>query len=596
MPHLVQDIGVAIIVSTIIGVLAHLLRQPIILGFLLAGILIGPKAGYGLIADADDVEIISEIGLILLLFIVGLEVNIKLLFSSGRSLLFGGFGQFPVCVALGILTFGALGFGLTGGDVRGLYFALLCALSSTAIVVKALDDKHEFETLPGKLTLGILVVQDIYAILILAIQPNISKPSFGPIALAIGGSAFLVALGFTVSRYLLGPLFHRVAKSPEMVLSISIAWCAIMAGLADVLQLSNEMGALIAGLSISAFPYSVHVTAKTLPLRDFFLTLFFVSLGMKIDPPTMQLVQPVLFVSGFIIASRFLSIYPLLTLAGAGRRAAFVCSLNLAQLSEFSLVIGSIGVTLGHIPESMMSILIIALVVLSVLSSYAIRYNHELYLAFSRQLDKISPEKAAIEHGHIPEQRRFEIVFLGYHRGARALLESIASHHAELIPHILVIDFNPEVLVELKDRGVEALFGDLASMDTLKHAELQRAKIVLSTIPDMLLKGTDNRSLVRMVRSIAPKAWMVATADDSPHEQELRREGVDLAIRPFDLMGEWLAAFVRQTVNHEEAARQTVAHVVSSGRWIAPAIAFQQPPQGAQRSRFSAWRAKRTAQ
>jgi hypothetical protein len=304
------------------------------------------------------------------------------------------------------------------------------------------------------------------------------------------------------------------------------------------MNLSKEMGALVAGLSIAAFPYSIHVTAKTLPLRDFFLTLFFVSLGMKISAPSWGMVLPVLGIVAFVILSRFASIYPLIVATGGGRRAGFVTSLNLAQISEFSLVIASLGVAYGHISQSTVAITLYSMAIMAVLSSYLIRYSHPLYLLFEKYVTRKPAETpAAANTGH----HGAEIVLLGYHRGARALVDALATERPDLLPHLLVIDFNPVSLDELKARGVPGLFGDIASMETLKHAHISGARYILSTIPDMLLKGVDNADLVRMCRSIAPNASIVATADDANHEQRLRHEGAAAAVRLYDLMGTHLA-------------------------------------------------------
>src|SRR5687768_1087405 len=326
---LLSDIGIAILAATLLGLIAHWTRQPIILGYLIAGAVVGPTIGFKWISDQANIEVISEIGLILLLFIIGLEMNIKALMAAGKQLLVAGFGQFPVCVAFGLVLFGLLGYPLKGIPADGLYLALMCALSSTAVVVKLLYDKGELDTLPGRMTLGILVVQDIFAILVLALQPNLTNPSAGPILKAIGGTVIILVVGFAVSKYVLRWVFTSIARAPEMVVAVSIGWCAAVCALAASMHLSKEMGALIAGLSIAAFPYSIHVTAKTLPLRDFFLTLFFVSLGMQIIAPQASMVVTVLILVAFTIVSRFLSIYPLLALTGAGRRTAFITSLNL---------------------------------------------------------------------------------------------------------------------------------------------------------------------------------------------------------------------------------------------------------------------------
>ena len=531
---LLPDIGIAVLAATVLGLVAHWTRQPIILGYLIAGAIIGPTVGFELIGR-ENIEVISEIGLILLLFIIGLEMNLKALLAAGKQLAVAGLGQFLICAGLGVALFSLLGYPVKGVPADGLYLALMCALSSTAVVVKLLYDKGELDTLPGRMTLGILVIQDVYAILVLALQPNLADPSAGPILKAVGGTVLLLVVGFAFSKYVLRWVFASIARAPEMVVAVSIGWCAGVAALAGAMSLSKEMGALIAGLSIAAFPYSIHVTAKTLPLRDFFLTLFFVSLGMQIIAPQTWMIGIVLGMVAFTIASRFLSIYPLLAFTGAGRRTAFITSLNLSQISEFSLVIASLGVVYGHISTDTVAITIYAMAITAVLSSYGIRFNHQLYLAFDRLMAKLGRGSAVEATVDDAKKEDRPIVLLGVHRGARALIRAAGQHDPDLLNKIRVIDFNPETLRELKERGIAGMFGDLSSFDTLEHAHLHHAKVIVCTVPDMLLKGTDNETLVKTCRAIAPHATILATADDTHHAEILREEGADLVLNPNQL-------------------------------------------------------------
>ena len=540
--HLLQDIGVAILTATVLGLIAHWLKQPILLGYLVAGALCGPQLGFGLIHGGESIQVISEIGLILLLFIIGLEMNVKALLAAGKQLLVAGFGQFLICAAVGSGFFALLGYGLKGASSDGLYLALMCGLSSTAVVVKMLYDKNELDTLPGRMTLGVLVIQDIYAIFILAFQTNFANPTVGPIVKALLGTAALVVAGFLVSKFVLRHIFASIAKAPEMVVAVSIGWCAAVAFAASSMSLSKEMGALVAGLSIAAFPYSVHVTAKTLPLRDFFLTLFFMSLGMKVTPLSWSVAGMTAVIVAFVVASRFLSIYPLLAMTGAGRRTAFITSLNLSQISEFSLVIASLGVIYKHIAPGTVAVTIYAMAVTCVLSTYAMRYNHALYLVFDRLMSRLGRGSTAGDPtGDVDAHDHRPIAMLGFHRTARALVDALAKRSPEMLSKIRVVDFNPETLAELRDRGVAGTFGDIASLDTLHHAHLHDARLVLCTIPDMLLKGTDNLELVKTCKAAAPDAMVIATADGTAHEQELIAAGAGHAIKPYDLAGERLA-------------------------------------------------------
>ena len=538
MHSIVPEIGIAILAATAMGFIFQLCRQPVILGYLVAGALIGPQIGFKLVSDPANIDVISEIGLILLLFIIGLELNPAKLLSSGKKLIYAGLGQFIFCVLLGLGFFVLLGYPLGGGRIEALYLSLFCALSSTAIVVKLLYDKFELDTLPGRISLGILIFQDLWAILILALQPNFMDPKLHLVALALGKGVLLLAVGFLLSRFALRWIFEKIAKTPEMVVAMSIAWCAFMAGLGSWIGMSMEMGALIAGAAIASLPYGVHVTAKVLPLRDFFLTLFFLSIGMKIPFPDAATLTMAALIVMFVIASRFLTIYPILQLSGSGRRTSFITSLNLAQISEFSLVVAALGVQYGHIQQSLMSLIIYAMAITSVLSSYFIKGNHALYLAFDRALTRMGfPSKASRETAE-EEEDHYPIVLLGYHRSARAIVEKIEEAAPDLLEKILVVDFNLEVLKELENRRVKGVFGDISSMDTLDHAHIAGADVILSTIPDMLLKNTSNLSLVKTCRMLAPNALIMATADSAEQAEELKTSGANEVLLPYSLIGE----------------------------------------------------------
>jgi Kef-type K+ transport system membrane component KefB len=540
MHGLLHDIGIAIIAATIFGILAFKLRQPIILGYLVAGALIGPQFQLKLVTDTQNIEIISEIGLLLLLFIIGMEMNVQTLRTSGRQLLVAGFGQFAACVLLGLGFFGLLGLQLFAEPGVVLYVSIACALSSTAIVVKLLYDKVEFDTIPGRITIGILVIQDIYAIIILAFQPNFSDPDMRSIASALGGTVALLCGGFLLSKYVLQRVFVWVAKTPEMVVAISIGWCALIAGAAGLLGVSKEMGALIAGLSISAFPYSIHVSAKTLPLRDFFLTLFFISLGMKITAPTTLTLTVVPILILFVIVSRMLTVYPLLHFAGAGRRTSFIASINLMQISEFSLVIAALGYQpLQHFKKpEIFDALVYTMAVMAVMSSYVITNSGAIYRCFERCLALAGLRTVAIRATDVPAGQSPDIVVLGCHRVARAIIDKLDAEYPKLLARVTVMDFNLEVLSDLSKRGVRTVFGDISSMDSLRHAHLEQAKLILSTIPDMLLRGTTNLELVKACRALSANAAIVATADSAAHVERLKIAGATDVLLPYEMLSE----------------------------------------------------------
>ena len=547
MGHFLEEIGISIIAATILGLLTYRVKQPVILGYFLAGALIGPAVGLKLVTDPVNIQVIAEIGLILLLFVIGLEINFKKIIAAGKQLIVAGIGQFILCVLIGIGFFLLLGYGAT---IDTLYLAIFCGISSTAIVVKLLYDKFELDTLPGRMSLGILIFQDIWAILILAFQPNFKNPQILLLGSALVKILLLLAIGYILSRYVLNYIFTMIAKTPELVVAVSIGWCATMAGTADVMGLSKEMGGLIAGVAVSNFPYSIHVTAKVLPLRDFFLTLFFISLGMAVPLPTASMIALAAAIVLFVIASRFMTIYPLMALSGSGRRTSFITSLNLSQISEFSLVIASLGLAYGHISAPLRSLIIYAMAFAAILSSYFIKYNHEIYLLFNRLANKFSTSRPGEEREEGEAEDDYPIVLLGFHRGAEAFIDCVSQNRRELLPKILVIDFNPEVLNKLNAQKVHAIFGDISSVDTLAHTHIEAAKIIISSIPDMMLKGTNNLWLVKTCRHLAPEAAIVATAETRRQAEELKMAGAHKVMLPYYLLGQSLLDYVQEELEN----------------------------------------------
>lgn len=378
--HLIASIGVSIIAATTMAFLAHYAKQPLLLAYIAAGVVIGPEIGFSLIQNREDIGVISEIGLILLLFMIGLEIDMKKLKESGKALILSGVFQFIMCVALGLLFFPLLGYTVGGGKYDLLYLSACCALSSTAIVVKLLYSKFELDTLAGRITLGVLVFQDIWAIVILGIQPNLANPDILQILLSFGKGGLLVVVSLLMSKYMLPILFKSIAKIPELVLVASLGWCFLICGLAQSLSLSIEMGALIAGVAISTFPYNLDVIAKVVSIRDFFVTLFFVGLGMTIPNPMndLGLVGIAAITALFLIATRFLSVYPILYFLKQGHRVSLLPSINLANLSEFSLVIASLGLSAGHIDTKILSIVIFVFVITSITAPYMIKFNQPI--------------------------------------------------------------------------------------------------------------------------------------------------------------------------------------------------------------------------
>src|SRR6267154_1175483 len=322
MHELIRDITLSILFAWVLGLLAHFFRQPLILAYLIAGFLIGPF-GTGLVKSQESISIISELGLIFMLFMIGLEIDLKKIVRAGRVILIAAGGQLVGGCVLGILFFVAIGQSI-GGGFDALYLCIACALSSTVIIVKVLYEKRELDTLPGRITLGVLVLQDIFAIQFLAVQPSLANLQVSVILVSIARVGVLVATALVLSRYVLPRLFHQIARRPELILLGALAWCFLIGEIAEKLHLSREMGSLVAGVSLSTFPYALDVTAKVTTLRDFFITLFFVALGMSIPAPTQSLLGWAAVLCVFLVASRVVTTFTPLYLLKQGLRASLL--------------------------------------------------------------------------------------------------------------------------------------------------------------------------------------------------------------------------------------------------------------------------------
>ena len=514
MHDFLYDMTLCTVAAWVLAVASHLIRQPVILAYLVAGFMLGP-AGFALIKSQESIAAISELGLIFLLFMIGLEIDLKKIARSGSTILVGAAAQIGGGCLLGLGLFLLMGLPLGGGKFDALYLGVAAALASTVIIVKILYDKRELDTLPGRITLGILVMQDLFVILFLAVQPSLNDLRVTVLLLSMVRVGVLVATALLVARYVLPTVFHRIARLPELVLVGALAWCLVVGQLAEWLHLSREMGALIAGVSLSTFPYALDVTAKVTSLRDFFVTLFFVGVGMTIPVPNGQVLLFAAEISLFVIVSRIVTLMPVLYVLRQGLRASLLPPINLTQLSEFSLVLLSIGVAAGQISTDTKAAASIAFVLLAVLSTFAMGRSDNMVRWLVPQLKRIgladldvkaTPDEPSDAHGA-------RIMLLGFFRSASSLLADLEARQSPLLSSIAVVDFNPVVFHTLKDRGIRVAYGDIAQRDTLVHVGAAAAEVLICTIPDSLLKGVTNVRLVRQLRAINPKAIIVAPAD-----------------------------------------------------------------------------------
>ena len=551
---MLTQIAVAIVTATAFAFIAKMTRQPLILGYIAAGIIIGPTEGFGLISP-HDIEPIAELGLILLLFMIGLEIDLKKLRQAGKVVASAGITQFLICAGLGFAVAPLLGFYVGGGNFAAVYFAVAMALSSTMIVVKLLYDKTELDTVPGRITLGVLVFQDIWAILFLALQPDLQNPAPLLLLASLAKGVGVVLFALAVSRYVLPVLFRSIAKIPELMVLGALGWCFLVVLIASKLGLSKEMGALIAGVALSTFPYNLDVIAKVISLRDFFITLFFVILGAQIPAPSRDVLFTAIAASAFLVASRFIALTPVLYALGSGTRVSLIPAINLSQISEFSLVICSLGVGLGHIDQRVLSVVVLTLVITAVGSTYAILYNYEIYRALNPVLSKLGMKDTAAPE-QVAHGASHQIVFLGFFRYASSLLHELLALDPALASKIAVVDFNPDVKRELDRRGITAIYGDVSHADTLHHAHIHDARVMVCTIPDSVLKGTSNAQLLRHSAALAPHARTIVTSETFPGTRELYEQGASFVFNPRTMSPKELARVVVAALDGDPEAER----------------------------------------
>lgn len=530
--HILADIGKSIIAAGVFGLPAYFFRVPLILAYIMAGILIGPFLGLGLVSDNESIMNISEIGLVLLMFILGLEINLKKLFETGKTVLLTGSVQIIGSFLITFIFF-YFYYGRTV-NYETVYLAGALSLSSTLIVVKILSDKIDLDSLPSRITLGVLVLQDLFVVGLLAVQPSLSNIQLVEVGFSFARVIILVTSSFLIARYILPLVFKLSSKHSELLLILAMGWCFGMCGFANYLKLSLEMGALIAGISIASFPYHLDVAAKIVSLRDFFITLFFVGLGLQIPIPSVEIIYFALIISGLIFITRMVTVFPLLHNFGYANRISLIPTINLSQVSEFSLVLCSIGITYKHIQQPLLVSFIFALILTSFISSVAIPRVHEIYKFLNPYLLKlkINDDVKAI-HQESSEEKVSSIVFLGFHRDTSSLFhEYLNSITEDLTKKVIVVDFNPEVNIKLTKHKIKCIFGDISNAEVLKAAEIANAEMIICTLTDITLKGTTNLKLLQIVKKLNPNAKIIMTAENIKQAREMYQLGAHYVYLP----------------------------------------------------------------
>lgn len=544
---LIHDIALAVTAAVAIAIPANFLKLPLLFAYIIAGAIIGPSLGLGWIENPTSIEAVADLGLMMLMFILGLEINLNRALQTGKVVLFNGVAQFALTLFIGIGLFDFINIKFLSTLLNRyeiILIAVSASLSSTLIVVKLLSERLELHTPTSRITLGILVMQDLWAVTFLSIQPNLSHPQFNTIFLSIGAAMILIVVAWLSARFFLPKVFSSIQTQPELLLVLSLSWCFLIAMIATQLHLSAEMGALIAGIMIASFPYNANLVSKIASLRDFFITLFFVALGMRIDPPTHESLLIALSIVGFIFLSRFVVLYPGILAFRVGIRGALLPTLNLCQLSEFSLVFAALGVSYGQISQTTFSAIVIAFTVSSLLSSILIPQSHTIDRWVRKAMEALNLK--APEPMNADEKTSAEtppnIVLLGFFREASSLIEEWKLRHdTEWFKQILVIDLNITIHHELEALGIKVRYGDISHHDSLAHFNIDQAQFIICTLSERTLRGTTPSRMLQMLKSINPKAKIVLTAETIEGARELYEEGAHYVILNRILSARYLA-------------------------------------------------------
>jgi Kef-type K+ transport system membrane component KefB len=478
--------------------------------------------------------------LVFLLFILGMEMDLRGVLRLGPRAAVAILLQAPVSIGVALaIQWGAqaLGVSFPGlGDARGtwIYYAVATSLGSTAVVVKLLGDKFELGTQAGRVTMLTLIGQDIWAVLALSYVTALGEKTagIGGVATMFGGAALLVVLCVLLANQFLKRVMSFLATSPDLIAVVALGWCFLWAEGFSFTGLSAEMGALLAGLTVSQLPQRTEILSKVSSLRDFFMALFFVALGIGLTQPSPDVTLGAITLVALVLASRLLLFAPTLLAARLGPIVSLTAALNLSQLSEFSLLLVPVGLAQGVLDARDAAIVSYGLMLSVVLSSYIVRLNHPIASALERgfRLRRLgearSPSAEAADH---PEG---EIVLLGFFQNAEALARELRRSAPEVLARILVVDFNLKNHPTVRAHGIRVAYGDISNPELLRHHGLERAKVVVSTIEDAFLRGTSNAKLVEVVRAINPRARIIVTAAGAEAARELLDRGVFACVAP----------------------------------------------------------------
>ena len=526
------EIGTIMVIATVFAYFAKLLKQPLIPAYILTGIVLGPVLG--LVTNTEIITTLSEIGIAFLLFIVGLEIDIRKLKHVGLVASFGGIIQIVSVFTIAFIISLLLGFLV----LESVYLALIIAFSSTMVVIKLLSDKKEIDTLHGKIIIGILLIQDIVAIIALSVLVTLKEFSFLILFLSIikGFVALLIAV--FISKLIFPSLFTFAARSQELLFISAVSVSLLYSILFSYLGFSIAIGAFIAGISLANLPYNIEIIGRIKPLRNFFSVIFFVSLGMELLLSTFDFIlKPLIALLLLVVFVKPLIVMFTTSFFGYKKRTSFLTSISLAQISEFSLIIVTQGFLLGHISQEIFSLTILLAIITITLTTYFIKFENGIYSRFSGCLcifDRLTDNEAELEY--VPVKRKNDVILCGYNRIGYSIVKTLM----KLKKSLLIVDFNPEVIKQLIEKKIPSIYGDVGDIEVLERLNFKKAKMIISTIPTK----SDNMLLIRTAKKENKKITIFVTANQIKEALDFYDAGADYVVLPHFLGGEHLSLLI----------------------------------------------------
>jgi Kef-type K+ transport system membrane component KefB len=517
-----------------VGFIGVVLRQPLIVSFIAVGILAGPSV-LGIAQSSEQIDLLAQLGIAVLLFLVGIKLDLKLVKTMGAVALATGLGQvaftsifgFLICLALGIDT------------VTSIYIAVALTFSSTIIIVKLLSDKREIESLHGRIALGFLIVQDIVVVLAMIVLSALGVgeregDAVDNIAGVLGASLGLLVLVLLFIRYLADPLTRHMARAPELLIGFAIALAAAFAAFGEAFGFGKELCGLLAGIALASTPFRDSIASRLAPLRDFLLLFFFIALGSSLDLANLGAsVLEASVLSAFVLIGNPLIVLVIMVLLGYRRRTGFLAGLTVAQISEFSLIFMAMGVALGHVGTDALGLVTMVGLITIAASTYMITYSHELYARCEpllRWFDRKHAHREAYDDG--PGEGDYDIVVFGLGRYGGTIGRRLIGEGRK----VLGVDFSPTAVQRWKRDGLPALFGDVSDPEFVSGLPVRNAQWVISAIPDPntgVSRHDSRHALLQALTDLGYEGKIAVATHRVDDNEELKLAGAHLVLHPF---------------------------------------------------------------